>query len=197
MSVFHFPFSILHLLGLAAVSLLCGILVWPQLSAAWPSIEEKIDRFRRQPPLAKLLLLLFVGAFVVFGSTKTNGVDQASGTNTVTGASSLGGRISVKCAGEEVGGGVFGDAFHGNASTDMPPTVTPEDIVRGWRLWEVRTNCNVSYAMPEGATLATNWWVRGAYEDCSIVRLGECSIGGSANQSNNPNNRTIASSVPR
>ena len=69
--------------GFAAVSLLCGILVWPQLSAAWPSIEEKIDQFRRQPPLAKLVLLLFVGVFVVFGSTKTNSVDQVSGTNEI------------------------------------------------------------------------------------------------------------------
>ena len=83
MSIFHFPFSILHLLGLAAVSLLCGLLVWPQLSTAWPSIQDKIDRFRRLPPLAKLLLLLFVGAFVVYGSTKTNLVDQTSGTNIV------------------------------------------------------------------------------------------------------------------
>ena len=76
-------FWLLSFGGLAAVSLLCGILVWPQLSAAWPSIEEKIDRFRRLPPLAKLVLLLFVGAFVVYGSTKTNQVDQTSGTNIV------------------------------------------------------------------------------------------------------------------
>ena len=83
MSIFHFPFYILHLLGLAAVSLVCGIVAWPMLSAAWPSIEEKIDRFRRLPPLAKLVLVLFVGVFVVFGSTKTNQVSQTSGTNAV------------------------------------------------------------------------------------------------------------------
>ena len=74
-------FWLLSFCGLAAVSLLCGLLVWPQLSAAWPRIEEKIDQFRRQPPLVKLVLLLFVGAFVVYGSTKTNLVDQTSGTN--------------------------------------------------------------------------------------------------------------------
>ena len=184
--------SILHLLGFAAVSLLCGILLWPQLSAAWPSIEEKIDRFRRLSPIAKLVLLLFVGIFVVFGSTKTNLIDQASGTNIVIGASSLGGRISAKCSGEEVVGGVSGDAFHGNASTEVTPTVTPEDIARGWQLWEVRTNSNVCYTMPEGATLASNWWVRGAFEDCLIVRLGGCSIGGYVNQSNNPNSQTMS-----
>ena len=30
-------------------------------------------------------------------------------------------------------------------------TVTEEDIARGWQLCEVRTNCNVSYTMPEDA----------------------------------------------
>ena len=75
--------------------------------------------------------------------------------------------------------------------TSAPQTVTPEDIARGWQLCEVRTNCNVSYTMPEGATLATNWWVRGAFEDCSIVRLGDCSIVGYVNQSNNPNLRIL------
>ena len=159
--------------GFAAVSLLCGLLVWPQLSAAWPRIEEKIDQFRRQPPLVKLVLLLFVGAFVVYGSTKTNGVDQTSGTNEIVRLFGL-----FDCSIEET-----------------RPTVTPEDIARGWQLWEVRTNCNVSYTMPEGATLASNWWVRGAFEDCSIVRLGDCSIGGYVSQSNNlnnPNNQTMS-----
>ena len=76
-------FWLLSLCGFAAMSLVCGLLAWPQLSAAWPSIEERIDRFRRQPPLAKVVLLLFVGAFVVFGGGKTNQVDQTSGTNGV------------------------------------------------------------------------------------------------------------------
>ena len=186
MSIFHFPFSILHLLGLAAVSLICGLLVWPQLYAAWPSIEEKIDKFRRQPPLVKLVLLLFVGAFVVFGGGKTNQVDESeSGVEVVQ--SNL-----LTCA--------FGSTNESNilcstTTSDYDfqrPTVTQEDIARGWQLWEVRTNGNVSYTMPEGATLASNWWVRGAFEDCLIVRLGDCSIGGYVNQSNNPNSQTMS-----
>ena len=202
-------FWLLSFGGLAAVSLLCGILVWPQLSAAWPSIEEKIDRFRRLPPLAKLVLLLFVGAFVVYGSTKTNQVDQTSGTNIVEivegGTNDV---DQVKGEGEgEQRNLLTCSAGQSEQESDLlcspspftftsnPPTVTPEDIVRGWQLWEVRTNCNVSYTMPEGAALASNWWVRGAFEDCSIVRLGDCSIGGSASQSNNlnnPNNQTMS-----
>ena len=202
-------FWLLSFGGLAAVSLLCGILVWPQLSAAWPSIEEKIDRFRRLPPLAKLVLLLFVGAFVVYGSTKTNQVDQTSGTNIVEivegGTNDV---DQVKGEGEgEQRNLLTCSAGQSEQESDLlcspspftftsnPPTVTPEDIVRGWQLWEVRTNCNVSYTMPEGAALASNWWVRGAFEDCSIVRLGDCSIGGCAVQSNNqnnPNNQTMS-----
>ena len=56
--------------------------------------------------------------------------------------------------------------------TSAPPMVTPEDIARSWQLVEERTNCNVSYTMPEGATLATNWWVRGAYEDVKPFDFG-------------------------
>ena len=152
--------------GFAAVSLVCGLLVWPQLVAAWPSIEEKIDRFRRLPPLAKLVLLLFVGAFVVYGSTKTNQVDQTSGTNIVEiveGGTNDVGEVGLQ-NGESSPGGSASPLFAAS-----PLTVTEEDIARGWQLWEVRTNCNVSYTMPEDATLATNWWVRGAYED--VVRV--------------------------
>ena len=150
--------------GFAAMSLLCGILVWPQLVAAWPSIEEAIDRFRRLPPFAKLVLLLFVGAFVVYGSTKTNQVDQTSGTNVVEIVE--GGTNDVEIVdGGETNAPPMMLMMAMPFSGDQPPTVTPEDIARGWQLWEVRTNCNISYTMPEDATLATNWWVRGAYED--------------------------------
>ena len=194
MSIFHFPFSILHLLGLAAVSLLCGLLLWPQLVAAWPSIEDKIDQFRRQPPLVKLLLLLFVGIFVVFGSTKTNGVDRASGTNIVEiveGGTNEVDHVGMQSAEAAAQGGDLSQGGSGEGAAS-PLTVTDTDIARGWQLWEVRTNSNISYTMPEGATLATNWWVRGAFEDCSFVRLGDCSIGGCVNQSNNPNNQTMS-----
>ena len=102
------------------------------------------------------------------------------GKNIVIGAGSLGGRISVKCAGDEVDGGVSGDAFHGNASTDVPPTVTPEDIARDWQLVEVRTNCNISYMMPEGAMLAT---AVGPVEPTAMRAMrcncGDCLVGAS------------------
>ena len=188
MSIFHFPFSILHLLGLAAVSFLCGLLLWPQLVAAWPRIEDKIDQFRRQPPLVKLLLLLFVGIFVVFGSTKPNGVDLASGTNIVEIVE--GGTNGIEIAesrtndvdqvglqnGEAASSPLVQNGrfrfFTSGEDAASPLTVTLEDIARGWQLWEVRANSNVCYMMPEGATLATNWWVRGAYEDVKPIDFG-------------------------
>ena len=208
-------FWLLSFGGFAAVSLLCGILVWPQLAAAWPSIEEKIDRFRRLPPFAKLVMLLFVGAFVVYGSTKTNQMEESKSEVQVE-ERNLPSDSAVqperaRCPfheGEDVWNGHLARSvdlpeqesdLHSSTSTFgfdyPPPPVTPEDIARGWQLWEVRTNCNISYTMPEGAMMASNWWVRGAYEDCSIVRLGDCSIGCCANQSNNqnnPNNRTMS-----
>ena len=133
-------FWLLSFGGFAAMSLLCGILVWPQLVAAWPSIEETIDRFRRLPLFAKLVLLLFVGAFVVYGSTKTNQV----------GGVGLGLRPRSTMDDNLLCTPMTSDYDY------PPPAVTPEDIACGWQLWEVRTNCNISYTMPEDATLATN-----------------------------------------
>ena len=163
-------FWLLSFCGFAAMALVCGLLAWPQLSAAWPSIEERIDRFRRQPPLAKVVLLVFVIGFIAYGSTKTNQVDQASGTNEVEIVGGGGQTNLLTCA--------FGLESDDILLCPPPPlystsTVTPADIARGWQLWEVKTNCNISYAMPESAAFATNWWVRGAYEDVNQFDFGE------------------------
>ena len=154
-------FWLLSFSGFAAVMLLCGLLLWPQLVAVWPCVQDKIDRFRRRHPLAKLLMLLFFGVFFVYGGSKPSQEDQAGGTNGVeivegdgTNAPPMMLMMSMPLSG------------------DQPPTVSPEDIARGWQLVEVRTNHNASYAMPEGATLATNWWVRGAYEDVKTFDFG-------------------------
>ena len=167
MSIFHFPLLILHLLGLSAIALICALLAWPHLVVIWPSIRDEIDRFRRQPPLAKVALLVFIAGFIAYGSTKTNQVDQVKDEG--EGEQWMSPSFSKPKAQD--------DKFHCSPSpitfTSNPPTVTPENIARGWQLWEVRTNCNVSYAMPEDATLATNWWVRGAYEDIGRLDFGE------------------------
>ena len=141
--------------GFAAMSLVCGLLAWPQLSAAWPSIEERIDRFRRQPPLAKVVLLVFVVGFIAYGSTKTNQVDGVG----------LG--LRSRSTMED-------NVLCMTSDYDFPhPSVTPEDMARGWQLWEVKTNCNISYAMPDSAAFATNWWLRGAHEDVNQFDFGE------------------------
>ncbi len=148
-------FWLLSFCGFAAMALVCGLLAWPQLSAAWPSIEERIARFRRQPPLAKVVLLVFVVGFIAYGSTKTNQVDGVG----------LG--LRSRSTMED-------NVLCMTSDYDFPhPSVTPADIARGWQLWEVRTNHDVCYTMPEGATMATNWWVRGAYEDVKKVEMVE------------------------
>ena len=77
--------------GFAALTFFCGLLAWMQLTAVWPGVAEKIDRFRRQPPLAKAALLVFVVGFVAYGSTKTN---QAGGRLLASGRGSAS-RFSV------------------------------------------------------------------------------------------------------
>ena len=151
-------FWLLSFCGFAALSLVCGLVAWPQLAAAWPVIEEQIDRFRRLHPLAKVALLVFVAGFIAYGSTKTNQVGQVSGTNGVEIVE--GGETNAPPMMLMMAMPSFGDES---------PTVTPEDVARLWQLSEVRTNLNICYTMPEGAMMASNWWVRGAYED--VVRV--------------------------
>ena len=175
-------FWLLSFCGFAAMSLVCGLLAWPHLSAVWPGIQEQIDRFHRLHPLAKVTLLVFIAGFIAYGSTKTNQVDQTSGTNIVEIVE--GGTNDVEIVEGGTNGVEIVDGGETNAPSmmlmmtmpffvDEPPTVTPEDIARGWQLLEVRTNFNISYTMPECATLATNWWLRGAYEDVKSFDFGD------------------------
>lgn len=57
--------------------------------------------------------------------------------------------------------------------TEAGRSVSPEDVARGWCVCDIRTNAAVSYAMPDGMSLQTNWWVRGAYEDVCRVGLAK------------------------
>lgn len=49
------------------------------------------------------------------------------------------------------------------------PSVSPDDVAYGWQPMRPQTNFSIGYTMPEGAALATNWWMRGAYEDVALV----------------------------
>ena len=130
-------FWLLSFCGFAAMSLVCGLLAWPQLSAAWPSIEERIDRFRRQPPLAKVVLLVFIVGFIAYGGTKTNQVDQTSGTNEVNQVKGEGeGEQWNLLTGSLCGVEQESDLLCSPSPLDftLPPTsVTPADIARGWQ----------------------------------------------------------------
>ena len=52
------------------------------------------------------------------------------------------------------------------------PAVSPEDVVRGYRLDYVFTNAAYSYAMPTNGVRYDKWWKRGAYEDVFRLDLG-------------------------
>ena len=98
------------------------------------------------PPTRKFALAVMLLIAVAFGGTKTNQVDQTSGTNDVPLASSP-----------------------RRLSPPRPPA-TPDADGREWLCFAVVTNVETDFAMPTGATMATSWFLRGAFED--VVRLG-------------------------
>ena len=53
------------------------------------------------------------------------------------------------------------------------PSVSPEDVARGYLLESVTTNAAYSYAMPANGTRYAKWWLRGAYEDVFRLDLGD------------------------
>ena len=134
------------------------------------------DKFCALPPLTKFVAVAALCIAVTYGGSKTNQVDQTSGTNDVEitdgdgltnllmGAFGLTGSPNLLCT---------------TMTSDYdlpPPTVTDEDIARGWQCMGPQTNDDVSYTMPENAAFATNWWMRGAYED--VAKIGLESLGG-------------------
>ena len=143
-------FRIGVLLGLIAVAVVVAL----PLRHQFADFHELV---RRTSPPQRALLALLAAVFIAYGGSKTNEVDQAGGTNEVEMAAPS---------------SLTSSSPSPLAFTSAIPTVTPEDIARGWRFWEVRTNDDVCYTMPEGAMMASNWWVRGAYDDVTLVDLG-------------------------
>ena len=63
--------------------------------------------------------------------------------------------------------GCFAGGYAGN------PTLSSNDVVRGYRLETVRTNAAVSYARPANARLVGTWHLTDAYRGRAWVMLGE------------------------
>ena len=61
------------------------------------------------------------------------------------------------------------DGTNGLMGVQRPLLAAASPDAGEWLRIDVRTNANVSYAMPEGAAFATNWWRRGAYEDVTPI----------------------------
>ena len=154
--------------GVASVVVIAVVLLWPQLAGVCRAV-------RKRPVWERVLIAWLVAVLIAHGGSKpgggTNEVEIVGGTNDVENGEAVSRPL-------QLGAGIWLPIRSGQ-ETASPLSVTDEDIARGWRLWEVRTNCNISYAMPEGVVMASNWWMRGAYEDVVKVGLGGLgSLGG-------------------
>ena len=106
------------------------------------------ERWQKATPLGRFVFIFALSIAALYGGSKTNDVDDA---------------------GASVTNRLMGLARRFMAPVFRSPTVTPEEVARGWQVVSVETNASISYVMPDGAALATNWWVRGAYEDVTPV----------------------------
>ena len=120
-------------------------------AALAPFVIPQLTRvWRSATPLGRFVFVSALSIAALYGGSKTNDVDDAGGSATNQ---------------------LMGLARRFLAPVFRTSTVTPEEVVRGWQIVSVETNANVCYAMPDGAALATNWWVRGAYED--VAKVGD------------------------
>ena len=143
-----------------------AIVVWALIActvllataAAIPVVIPPLTRaWRKATAPGRSVFFIAVLCAMLYAGTKTNQVDQTSRTNEV----------------EMVGGCGQSNLMLRSTSpltfaSDTTP-VTPEDIVYGWQRLGPFTNDTLVYTMPEDAVLATNWWLRGAFEDVTRV----------------------------
>ena len=147
--------------ALAGLSVLLPVLValWCKERQLFPG-RRLLVAYRRLPWFGQFLILAFAVHLIVFGSTKTNATDGVSG------GASASQRLGVRQPSE---------ATQPKAARRelLVPTVSVDDIVRGYRLADVTTNATISYEMPGDAILCGNWHLRGAYDDVTRIDLGD------------------------
>ena len=152
--------------GGASATVIVVILLWRQLVGIGRAV-------RKRPVWERVLIAWLVAALIAYGGSKPGGgTNEVENGEAVSRPLQLGAGIWLPIrSGQGITRGEAELAKQvARGVTASPLSVTDEDLARGWRLWEVRTNADWSAAMPEGAALCTNWWLRGAYED--VVRIG-------------------------
>ena len=141
-------------------------------------VRYVLDQYGRLGNGGKIVVLFLVVQMTMFGGAKhggTNDVDDVIGTNGVE---------IVEGGTNDVGGAEGGmDGGDGLPPLMMArrlqlpsvdgPSITEEDLIRGYRLESVVTNADISYAMPSDAVIHGTWHVRGAYEDVMKVDFGD------------------------
>ena len=171
--------EILKLIAVAVAGLLW--LTWLALrfqEAGVHPVRYVLDQYGRLGNGGKIVVLFLVVQMTMFGGAKhggTNDVDDVTGTN----------GVEIVEGGTNDVGGVEGGMDGGDGlpplmmarRLQLPsvdgPSITEEDLVRGYRLERVVTNADISYAMPSDAVIHGTWHVRGAYEDVMKVDFGD------------------------
>ena len=171
--------EIFKLIAVAVAGLLW--LTWLVLSlqeAGVHPVRYVLDQYGRLGNGGKIVVLFLVVQMTMFGGAKhggTNDVDDVIGTNGVE---------IVEGGTNDVGGAEGGmDGGDGLPPLMMArmlqlpsvdgPSITEEDLIRGYRLESIVTNADISYAMPSDAVIRGTWHVRGAYEDVMKVDFGD------------------------
>lgn len=153
--------TVLMWVALVGLSVLAPLLfaLWCKERQLFPG-RRLLATYRRLPWFGQILLLAFAAHLIVYGSTKTNVTDGVSGE--VSSSQRLAERQPS-------------EAMHPKAARRVlhVPTISADDIARGYRLAEVTTNASISYEMPDDATLCGNWHLRGAYDDVTRIDLGD------------------------
>ena len=131
----------------------------------------------RTPKWQRAFLALLAAVFIAYGSTKTNQVSESESEVAIE-RSQIAEGLREQWNLPTCSAGQPEQEFNLLCSTSTsdydyhPPTVTPAEIACGWQLVGIDTNAAVDYAMPAGAVLASNWWVRGAFDDVAKIGLG-------------------------
>ena len=135
----------LILAGATASAALLGCLLFgPRLTRLW----------RRATPLGRFAFVSAALGATLFAGTKTNGTDEVEGPGD---------------GGQESSGFLLCPPPPLLSTPSARPPVTPADLAYGWQPLGPCTNASVDYTMPANAMLASNWWVRGAFEDVTAV----------------------------
>ena len=158
---FHLSNNQLELAGAICVAALAAL---PFFKSAFGGVRKQIGRLSLY---AKILLGFCIVNSIIVCGTKTNDPPRSAGASPTGKAAILAAEnTAAKMAAIPVSDAAIpirGDGPFGS--------VSPEDIVRGYRVESVFTNEMPFAAMPSNAVEYSKWYLRGGYETGGIMEL--------------------------